>query len=63
MSKIFDKNNPDTDSVKKGENQFNPGKCIDSSVLFGSDHLIIISHGKDYYRLMITKQGKLILTK
>jgi hemin uptake protein HemP len=39
------------------------GQVIDSKDLFGNSHLILIRHNSDLYRLMITKQGKLILTK
>jgi hemin uptake protein HemP len=39
------------------------GLVIHSDDLFGSSALVLIKHREDWYRLMITKQGKLILTK
>lgn len=36
---------------------------IHSSDLFGEKRLILIKHRDDWYRLMVTKQDKLILTK
>jgi len=36
---------------------------IHSSELFGEKKLVLIEHCSNMYRLMITKQGKLILTK
>ena len=36
---------------------------IHSSDLFGEKKLVLIKHRSDWYRLMLTKQGKLILTK
>lgn len=38
-------------------------KLISSDELFGSDRQIFIDHAGAVYRLQITKQGKLILTK
>lgn len=38
-------------------------KIIRSEELFGKDREVIIQHGKDHYRLLITKAGKLILNK
>ena len=36
---------------------------LNSAELFGDKNLVLIRHGKDWYRLMITRQGKLILMK
>jgi hemin uptake protein HemP len=38
-------------------------KIYASEVLFKGDSVIIIQHGCENYRLQITRQGKLILTK
>lgn len=39
------------------------GNRIDSRELFAGDREIIIVHGEDHYRLRLTSQNKLILTK
>ncbi|MEH2543429.1 hemin uptake protein HemP [Bradyrhizobium sp. AZCC 2262] len=39
------------------------GSRIDSRELFASEREIIISHGEENYRLRLTSQNKLILTK
>jgi hemin uptake protein HemP len=39
------------------------GNRIDSRELFASVREIIISHGEETYRLRLTSQNKLILTK
>lgn len=36
---------------------------IDSRELFAAEREIIIAHGEDVYRLRLTSQNKLILTK
>ena len=38
-------------------------KVVSSKDLFGEDKRILIEHGDMFYRLMITRQGKLILNK
>ena len=38
-------------------------KVLHSEELFGSEKLVLIRHEGATYRLMITRQGKLILTK
>ncbi len=38
-------------------------KTLDSKELFGESRMILIRHEQETYRLMITKQNKLILTK
>jgi len=40
-----------------------PGKRIDSRELLGEGREIVIVHGGEEYRLRLTSQGKLILTK
>lgn len=39
------------------------GNRIESRDLFASEREIIIAHGEDAYRLRLTSQNKLILTK
>jgi len=39
------------------------GNRIDSRDLFSNEREIIISHGEEAYRLRLTSQNKLILTK
>ncbi len=39
------------------------GSRIDSRELFAAEREIIIAHGEDNYRLRLTSQNKLILTK
>jgi hemin uptake protein HemP len=39
------------------------GSRIDSGELFAHEREIIIAHGEDAYRLRLTSQNKLILTK
>jgi hemin uptake protein HemP len=39
------------------------GNRIDSRELFAAERGIIIAHGEDNYRLRLTSQNKLILTK
>ena len=39
------------------------GSRIDSRELFAAEREIIIAHGDDSYRLRLTSQNKLILTK
>jgi len=39
------------------------GNRIDSRELFAAEREIIIAHGDDNYRLRLTSQNKLILTK
>ncbi len=38
-------------------------KILDSKDIFGIGKLVLIKHHHELYRLTITKQGKLILTK
>lgn len=39
------------------------GNRLDSRELFASEREIIIAHGEEHYRLRLTSQNKLILTK
>ncbi|WP_249159875.1 hemin uptake protein HemP [Bradyrhizobium tropiciagri] len=39
------------------------GNRLDSRELFAADREIIIAHGEETYRLRLTSQNKLILTK
>lgn len=39
------------------------GNRIDSRELFATEREIIIAHGEEHYRLRLTSQNKLILTK
>ena len=39
------------------------GNRLDSRDLFAAEREIIIAHGEDTYRLRLTSQNKLILTK
>lgn len=39
------------------------GNRLDSRELFSAEREIIIVHGKEHYRLRLTSQNKLILTK
>lgn len=39
------------------------GNRLDSRELFSSEREIIIAHGEETYRLRLTSQNKLILTK
>jgi hemin uptake protein HemP len=38
-------------------------RSISSNDLMAGEHVIIISHGQEEYRLRLTASGKLILTK
>lgn len=46
-----------------GANSAPPARTIASSAIFGTDLQIGIEHRGEIYRLRITRQGKLILTK
>lgn len=52
----------DTDSEPETNNGC-PIPVISSSTLFNNRKEIIIQHSGEHYRLRITRQGKLILTK
>ena len=40
-----------------------PPRTIDSQTLFGTASQVLIAHQGETYKLQITRQGKLILTK
>ncbi len=63
MSLDNSRNNYPNKSEKMPEEIFNASLVLHSSDLFGVGNLVMIRHGNDWYRLMKTKQGKLILTK
>jgi hemin uptake protein HemP len=48
--------------VEPGQRTFPPG-IIPTDFLFQGNQEILISHNGEHYRLRITKNGKLILTK
>ncbi|MDP1680848.1 MAG: hemin uptake protein HemP [Burkholderiales bacterium] len=48
--------------VEPGQRTFPPG-AIPTEFLFQGNQEILISHHGEHYRLRITKNGKLILTK
>lgn len=50
-------------TVRPGRNIAVIGDRIDSRDLFSGTREIIIGHGSDIYRLRLTAQNKLILTK
>ena len=51
------------DPDKKTSREASQGLLIQSKDLFGEHKRIMIRHGDTFYRLMITRQGKLILNK
>ena len=62
------RNSPDREPVHTREEPQISGRrqaprTIPSEDLFGPDRMVVIEHGGDRYRLMITRNGKLILQK
>ncbi len=57
----IEKNKHNNNSLDREPLTTNP--VIDSQDLFGNKKMIMIQHRGNLYRLMITSQGKLILTK
>lgn len=58
--------NPIADGAVRFKQQQNNGtacRAISSEVLFAGARELVIEHGGDSYRLRLTNQGKLILTK
>ena len=51
------------DPLKPADLAARASLVVHSQDLFMDGNLVLIRHGQDWYRLMITKQGKLILTK
>lgn len=50
-------------SADDSDKQESLHRTIDSEVLFGGKRELLIKHASESYRLRITNQGKLILTK
>ena len=48
---------------EKQETNKTGSRILRSKELFGAEKLVLIEHENAVYRLMITKQGKLILNK
>ncbi|MEM6329018.1 MAG: hemin uptake protein HemP [Planctomycetota bacterium] len=40
-----------------------PARVLDSSELFSGQKTVLIRHHEEFYRLLLTKNGKLILQK
>jgi hemin uptake protein HemP len=51
------------DSDKTARDATNPPRSIDSAALFAGSNELVILHNGTPYRLRITRQDKLILTK
>lgn len=53
--------------VSKAQAKLGPGtvgaKSLDSGVLFAGNSVVVITHGPEIYRLRLTRQNRLILTK
>lgn len=54
---------PEPGSHKSKPASETPRKILRSSDLFSGNSEVVIEHNKGFYRLMITKAGKLILNK
>ena len=55
---------PDCGNNSSPENRvFDGRRVIDSRDIFQKDREVVIAHGDSFYRLQITKLGKLILIK
>lgn len=50
---------PDVNAAPKGT----APQAIDSSTLFGAEREVLIIHRGEHYRLRLTRQDKLLLTK
>lgn len=51
------------ESKKENSKPLSSERVIDAQDLFGKDKVVIIQYANQRYRLMITRQGKLILNK
>ncbi len=60
---MSDKRTPAGDGAAERPAASASRRRLESRELLGSDHELIIAHGPDEYRLRLTRQGKLILTK
>ena len=49
--------------MSETESQQNDSKRYNTETLFGKAKIVLIEHAGQIYRLMITRQGKLILNK
>jgi hemin uptake protein HemP len=60
-----DKSNTDADvaATKRERSVVIANNRIDSQALFDGNREIVIAHGSEIYRLRVTAQNKLILTK
>jgi len=63
MSGAPSKDNHKTDATKHERSVVIANNRIDSQALFESSREIVITHGSEIYRLRLTAQNKLILTK
>lgn len=52
-----------TDRVPDSAKQADELLVMESARLFGANRVVLIKHQGELYRLSVTKQGKLILTK
>jgi hemin uptake protein HemP len=56
-------NTAKTDRAPDSAKQADELLVMESARLFGANRVVIIKHQGELYRLSVTKQGKLILTK
>jgi hemin uptake protein HemP len=54
---------PQSSSARPQHSVVLTDNCVDSAALFANTREIIITHGSETYRLRVTAQNKLILTK
>ena len=52
-----------TDRIPDTTKQADELLVMESTRLFGANRVVVIKHQGEFYRLSVTKQGKLILTK
>lgn len=56
-------NSAKTDRTQNSAKPADESLVMESSRLFGANRVVVIKHQGELYRLSVTKQGKLILTK
>lgn len=56
-------NHAKTDRTQNSARPADESLVMESSRLFGASRVVVIKHQGELYRLSVTKQGKLILTK
>ena len=56
-------NTAKTDRTQNSAKPADETLVMDSARLFGTSRVVVIKHQGELYRLSVTKQGKLILTK